>query len=206
MKVRANRSTEHPAAPACTMRIALVLPLLLFAMPLAQSGPARQFDVTSLGQGQMWQARMLARTKPEPGCTAQYGLSALEGEGEHTVYQAVEMPGEVVFRLRMRAALRHGVQLGFASHDWSSFSLASISLLSGAHVVSEGGSLKAVRLTATPRPDGWVEISFNVANQSRAASGGTTMGFAFVKLTADEGAKDYRGRPGHGVELCAISQ
>jgi len=25
-------------------------------------------------------------------------------------------------------------------------------------------------------------------------------------LTADEGAKDYRGRPGHGVELCAISQ
>ena len=206
MKICADRPTEHPAASARAMRIALVLSMLLFAMPLAQSGPARQFDVTSLGQGQMWQARMLARANPEPGCRAQYGLSELEGEGEHTVYQAVEMPGEIAFRLRMRAALRQGVQLGFASHDWSSFSLASISLVSGAHVVSEGGSLKAVRLTATPRADGWVDISFNVANQRRTASGGTAMGFAFVKLTADEGAKDYRGRPGHGVELCAIGQ
>src|SRR5262249_16844655 len=102
MKICADRPSEHPAAPVRTTRVALMLSVLLAATPFAQAGPARQFDVTSLGQGQMWQARMLARTVPEPGCRAQYGLSELEGDGEHTVYQVVEMPGEVAFRLRMR--------------------------------------------------------------------------------------------------------
>lgn len=178
----------------------------LWAAALVQAAPAQEFDVASLENGHMWQSRMLARANPDSGCRAQYGLSELEGDGEHTVYQAVEMPEEVGVRIRMRAGLRYGVQIGFASHDWSSYSLANVSLTSGAYAVTEGGSLKAVRSSVTARPDGWMEVSFSIANQRRPRGGEDAMGFAFIKLTADGGLKEYRGRPGHGIELCAINR
>lgn len=60
MQAIASRATSHSAAPACGMRITRVLSMLLFPMPLAQSGPAREFDVTwtKVRRGK---PRMLAR-------------------------------------------------------------------------------------------------------------------------------------------------
>jgi hypothetical protein len=186
--------------------MAATLAVFIAGAPSAESAtPVGEFDLASLREGQTLQARLLARAATDPGCKAQYALSELEGDGEHTTYRSVEMPGEIAFRLRVRAASRYGVQIGFASHDWSSYSLAAVSLISGAYFVAEDGPLKSVRSSVEPRPDGWIEINFNVANRSQQG-GANAMGFAFIKLTAEGGAKEYHGRPVDGIELCAIGQ
>ena len=205
MKMPAGQSAGRPDKSQIKC-IAAMLAALLAGVPSATSAPTPEFDLASLKDGQMWQARLLARAATDPGCRAQYELSEQEGDGEHTVYHAIEMPGEVALRLRVRAASRYGVQVGFASQDWTSYSLAAVSLVSGAYFVTEGGTLKSVRSSVEPRPDGWIEISLNVTNQSGDRGGTHAAGFAFIKLTADGGAKEYRGRPVQGVELCAIRQ
>jgi hypothetical protein len=204
-----KRDSTEGVAP-CVMRpsglpgLAKALLISVVGVFPVQAGTPQTFDVRSLENGQMWQSRMLTRAIPDPGCRAQYGLSESEGEGEHTVYQATEMRDEVGVRLRVKAALRYGVQIGFASHDWSSYALTTVSLISGAQTVSEGGALKSIRSSVAVRPDGWVEIDFGAANQRGARSREEAIGFAFIKLTADGGLKEYRGRPGYGIELCAI--
>ena len=200
MNAPACRQDVLTASTSAMRRAALTLALLsAAAIPALASQP---FDVTSFKSGTMHQAGITERASPEAGCAAQYDLSDRAGEGEHTIYQRADLSGEAVLRLRVRAAQRYGVEVGFASGDWASFSQASISLISGAFAVTEGGSLKPVRTSVEARPDGWVEISLNVVD--RKGRGGS--GHAFIKLTAEGGLKSYRGRPGLGVELCAISR
>lgn len=202
MKAPADRPGCGPEARRLT-RAAAVLATSLAAVPLAHSTAAYEVDLAALRDGKAHQAHLLVRTATDPDCAARYELSELDGDGEHTVYRTIDMPGEVTFRLRARAVSRYGLHLGFASHDWNSYSYASVSLISGAHSVVEGGTLKSVRAFAEARPDGWVDIIFTVADRSRAP--GAT-GFAFIKLTANGGHKAYPGRPVEGVELCSIRQ
>ncbi len=205
MNTPTDRSGYGSAAQRIT-RTTAMLTLLLAGAPSAHSTTAGEVDLSTLRDGKTHQARLLARTVTDPGCTARYELSELEGEGEHTVFRAVEMPDEVTFRLRARAVSRYGVHIGFASHDWTSYSYTAVSLISGAHVVFEGGVLKSVHSSAEARPDGWVDISFTVADRNRTPGGTGPTGFAFIKLTANGGAKAFPGRPIEGVELCAIKQ
>ena len=46
----------------------------------------------------------------------------------------------------------------------------------------------------------------NLKTIAIASAVGSLLALGSATASADEGAKDYRGRPGHGVELCAISQ
>lgn len=202
MTIPADRPGCGPAARWIT-RSAAVLAACVAAVPLAYSTTANEVDLAALRDGKAHQAHLLVRTATDPDCAARYELSELDGDGEHTVYRTIDMPGEVTFRLRARAVSRYGLHLGFASHDWNSYSYAAISLISGAHTVVEGGALKSVRASAEARPDGWVDINFTVADRGRTS--GTT-GFAFIKLTANGGHKAFPGRPVEGVELCSIRQ
>jgi hypothetical protein len=186
--------------------VVLALASVFAGLCVSYAAPPRDFDITSIMNGEMWQTLLLKQAVTDAGCKVQYRLSELEGDGEHTVYGKVALSEEVGLHLRVRAVTRYGVQVGFATQDWASYSLISLSLISGAYDRMEGGRLEIVGTSVVPRSDGWVDVSIRVKHRNRADVPEGASGYAMIKLTADGGAKHYRGQLGHGVELCASTR
>lgn len=197
-----RQSRTHAADWRTGLRaIALAVSLLISGACASAADARRDFDLASIVNGEMWLTLLLKQAVSDGGCRTQYKLSELEGDGEHTIYGKVALSGEVAFHVRVRAVTRYGVQVGFASQDWSSYSLVNVSLVSGAYNRLEGGQLEIAQTSVVPRTDGWVDVSLSVKQRNPPRS--SALGYAMVKLTADGGAKHYRGQLGHGVELCA---
>jgi hypothetical protein len=181
--------------------------LLIDVAAGAGTGERGNYSIRSIFDTQrVFQAQLTRSDRADPTCANGFSLTELQGSGEHTVYGVVELLSAITLRMRARAVTRYSIQVGFASQDWGSFALATVSLVSGAHTTSDNGILKIVGSSIVPQDDGWVEITLDVADQRPAKVAAPGIAYALVKLHADGGgAKFYEGTPGHGVEFCATN-
>lgn len=152
---------------------------------------------------QQWQASLAKAQAVDPACPAALALNETDQDGEHAVYSVVVLSTQSKLKLAVKANGRYGIQFGFVSSDWKSFTLAAVSLVSGSYQVTESGRLRRRDIAIRSLTGDWLEMELLVEDVGIRRPGDEVSGYAIVKPTVAGGNTFYRGDAARGIMLCA---